>query len=183
MKNKFNKHFWIISLVITAFTALIIGYSPIDASSTQQVKKAPVAVTKTTTKTTPAATTAVKPTISASSLEIVANPEAYLNKDVKFNATFDKFSTLGLDYKPAMKSAQDYIGILIKRDDVKDHTVPLSEMKLFLKRAEAEKFIDLESGDKIEITGKVFSNALGDPWIEINKFTVLSQANKKEAKK
>ena len=30
---------------------------------------------------------------------------------------FDKFSTLGLDYKPAFKSSEEYISFLIKRDD------------------------------------------------------------------
>ncbi len=55
------------------------------------------------------------------------------------NATFDKFSTLGLDYKPALRENANYIGFLIQRDDVVDHDVPLSEMKLFLKRDYAEK--------------------------------------------
>lgn len=112
--------------------------------------------------------------IVVNSLEVVKNPSAYLNKTVKIKATFDKFSTLGLDYKPAMKKSEDYIGFLIKRDDVIDHTVPLSEMKLFLKRSVAEKYIDLESGDKIEFEGKVFSTALSDPWIDVTKFTVIS---------
>jgi len=107
-------------------------------------------------------------------LDVVANPQFYLNKNIKMNATFDKFSTLGLDYKPAMRKSEDFIGILIRRDDVTDHVMPLPEMKLFLKRKEAEKFIDLESGDKIQIDGKVFSTAMGDPWIEITKLTVIS---------
>ena len=72
-------------------------------------------------------------TLQASSLDVVKNPQKYLNKTITMKATFDKFSTLGLDYKPAMRSSENYIGILIKRDDVTDHTIPLSEMKLFLK--------------------------------------------------
>ena len=52
-----------------------------------------------------------------------------------------------------------------------DHVMPLPEMKLFLKRKDAEKFIDLESGDKIVIDGNVFSMARGDLWIEITKLT------------
>ena len=47
--------------------------------------------------------------ICATPLEIVANPDKYLNKKVKFKASFDKFSTLGLDYKPAMRDSQKYI--------------------------------------------------------------------------
>ncbi len=108
------------------------------------------------------------------SLDVVNNPKAYMGKKIKINATFDKFSTLGLDYKPAFKDSKDYISFLIKRDDVTDHTVPLSEMKIFLKRKEAEKFIDLESGDKIEIYGNVFSTALGDPWVETDCLIVLT---------
>lgn len=122
--------------------------------------------------------------ISATPLNVVAAPQKYLNKTVTMKATFDKFSTLGLDYKKAMRSSSDYIGFLIQRDDVVDHNVPLSEMKLFIKRDYAEKFIELDTGDKIQITGKVFSNALGDPWIDINKITILQKkANPDKDKK
>lgn len=122
--------------------------------------------------------------ISTTPLNVVAVPQKYLNKTVTMKATFDKFSTLGLDYKKAMRSSSDYIGFLIQRDDVVDHNVPLSEMKLFIKRDYAEKFIELDTGDKIQITGKVFSNALGDPWIDINKITILQKkANSDKDKK
>ncbi|HIS74585.1 TPA: hypothetical protein IAA86_06160 [Candidatus Galligastranaerophilus intestinavium] len=122
--------------------------------------------------------------ISTTPLNVVAAPQKYLNKTVTMKATFDKFSTLGLDYKKAMRSSSDYIGFLIQRDDVVDHNVPLSEMKLFIKRDYAEKFIELDTGDKIQITGKVFSNALGDPWIDINKITILQKkANPDKDKK
>ena len=68
---------------------------------------------------------------------------------------------MGLDYKKAFRDSNSYIGFMIQRDDVKDHCVPLSELKLFLKRDYAEKFVDLNTGDKISMTGVVFSNALG----------------------
>lgn len=90
-------------------------------------------------------------------------------------AKFDKFSTLGLDYKPAFKSSDDYISFLIKRDDT-THNIPLSEMKLFLKRSEAEKFIDLKTDDEIEIKGTVFSDALGDAWVDVSELKVLKKA-------
>ena len=67
---------------------------------------------------------------------------------------------------------------MIQRDDVSDHNIPLSEMKLFMKKTLAEKFIDLDTGDKIEITAKVFSNALNDPWLEIEKLTIIQKAKK-----
>ncbi len=111
-------------------------------------------------------------------LDVVAKPNFYLNKNIMIKAKFDKFSTLGLDYKPAFKSSEDYISFLIRRPDVTNHNVPLSEMKIFLKRTEAEKYIDLNSGDDIEFCGKVFSNALGDVWINVDKFTVLSSKPK-----
>lgn len=112
-------------------------------------------------------------------LDIVANPTKYLNKRVRIRAQFDKFSTLGLDYKPAFRSSDKYITFLIKRSNVAGHTVPLSEMKNFLQRDIAEKYIDLKPGDEIEYNGIVFSDALGDAWIEVKEFMVLSQKSKK----
>jgi len=118
-------------------------------------------------------------------LELVNNPQTYLNQKVKIKATFDKFSTLGLDYKPAMRESKNYISFLIKRPDVTNGNIPLSELKLIIKREKAEKLIDLESGDKIEFTGNVFSSALSDPWIDVENVKVLnaktkSVSNKKE---
>ena len=72
-------------------------------------------------------------------------------------------------------SSDDYISFLIRRDD-SAHDIPLSEMKLFLKRTEAEKFIDLKTNDEVEIKGVVFSNALGDAWIDVKQLTVTKKA-------
>ena len=108
-------------------------------------------------------------------LSVVNSPKAYLNKKVQMNAKFDKFSTLGLDYKPALRSSEDYISFLIKRDDT-TYNIPLSEMKLFLKRTEAEKFIDLKTDDEIEIQGTVFSDALGDAWIDVQSLKITKKA-------
>lgn len=106
---------------------------------------------------------------------VVNHPTSYLNKTVLMKAKFDKFSTLGLDYKPAFKSSDDYISFLIRRDD-SSYDIPLSEMKLFLKRTEAEKFIDLKTDDEIEIKGVVFSDALGDAWVDVKQLTVTKKA-------
>ena len=108
-------------------------------------------------------------------LTIVNSPSTYLNKTVIIEAKFDKFSTLGLDYKPAMKSSTDYISFLIKRDDT-EFNIPLSELKLFLKRTVAEKFIDLKTNDEIEIKGIVFSDALGDAWVDVSELKVTKKA-------
>jgi len=122
------------------------------------------------------------PALTAS-LDMVAHPNRYLNKYVTVKGKFDKFSTLGLDYAPAMRSSEDFITFLIQRDDVKDHNIPLSEMKIFLKRSEAEKHIELNAGDEVQFSGKVFSTALGDVWMDAEKFTVLTQKKKEEVKK
>ncbi len=106
-------------------------------------------------------------------LDVVARPSFYLNKNLKIVGKFDKFSTLGLDYAPAMRSSDKYIAFLIQRPDVNDHNLPLSEMKCFLSREEAEKYIELNSGDKVEFYGTVFSNALGDVWVDVKKFNSL----------
>ena len=110
---------------------------------------------------------------------IVDSPKAYLNKTVNIKAKFDKFSTLGLDYKSAFKSSEEYISFLIKREDT-TYDIPLSEMKLFLKREEAEKHIDLKTNDEISISGTVFSDALGDAWIEVQKLELIKKAPEKK---
>lgn len=115
-------------------------------------------------------------------LAIVANPKAYLNKEVLINAKFDKFSTLGLDYKPAFRSSEDYISFLIKRDDTK-YDIPLSEMKLFLKRDLAEKLIDLKTDDEVQIKGTVFSDALGDTWVDAENVIIIKKAPEKDGVK
>ncbi len=115
-----------------------------------------------------------------SALEIVNKPSEYVNKNIQITAKFDKFTILGLDYPEAMRSSEEYVGIAIQRDDVTDHNIPLSEMKLFIKQKNAEKFADLDTGDVIQIQGKVFSAALGDPWVDIEKITILKKAEEKE---
>jgi len=169
MKNKIK----LILLVALISVGLGLGTN----AAVKKVKtppKAPVTVQKTIQPTT-VSNIVYEPT---NSLDIVANPTKYLNKNVKIRAKFDKFSTLGLDYKPAFRSSEKYITFLIKRDDVLDHTIPLSEMKNFLLRSDAEKYVDLSPGDEIEYSGVVFSDALGDAWISVDKFTVLSQKPK-----
>lgn len=113
--------------------------------------------------------------VKVTPLSVVNSPKTYLNKSIVMNAKFDKFSTLGLDYKPAYKSSEDYISFLIKRDDT-EFDIPLSEMKLFLQRKKAEKYIDLKTDDKIEIKGKVFSDALGDAWIDVSDIVITQKA-------
>lgn len=112
-----------------------------------------------------------------SATEVVANPSKYLYKNIKIRAKFDKFSTLGLDYPAAMRSSEKYISFLIQRPDVFDHNIPLSELKIFLKKEIAEKNIDLDAGDEVEFSGKIFSTALGDAWMDVDSFSVITKKN------
>lgn len=121
--------------------------------------------------------------VPVSPIAVVNSPSKYLNKEITFNAEFVSFTSLGLDYKPAFREGTKYIGVLIRRSDVNNHVIPLSEMKILVLRKDVENFVDLEQGDKIKITGKVFSNALGDPWVDVSKFEVLTKKDKKEVKK
>lgn len=174
MKN--TKHKIKIILFSTVVSiSLGLGTNAIVKAAKAPVKK-PVAVQKYVAPPAPKTCDSSYETVS--SLAVVANPGKYLNKRIKIRAKFDKFSALGLDYKPAYKSSEKYITFLIKRDDVTDHTIPLSEMKNFLARNEAEKYIDLKTGDEIEYCGTVFSNALGDVWVDVERFTVISQQSK-----
>ena len=134
--------------------------------------------------TKPAYTTAAVQYSVVNALDIVNNPQKYLNKNVKIIAKFDKFSTLGLDYPPVNKPSEKYISFLIQRPDVTNHNIPLSEFKIFLKKDVAEKNIDLDVGDEIEFSGKIFSAALGDPWMDVEDFKVITKKNpqKKEEK-
>ncbi len=120
---------------------------------------------------------------SVNPLELVSNPYRYLNRNIKIKAKFDKFSTLGLDYPPAKRSSEKYISFLIQRPDITNHNIPLSELKIFLKKEVAEKNIDLDAGDEVEFCGKVFSTALGDAWIDVDEFKVVNKIKKEENKK
>lgn len=163
---------YIKSITAVFFSALILTSGTICAD---YVNAQPVQAPAKTVQTIPN-TEVVLP------LSVVNSPKSYLNKKITMNARFDKFSTLGLDYKPAMRSSENYISFLIKRDDTK-YDIPLSEMKLFLKRDLAEKFIDLKSDDEVKILGTVFSDALGDAWIDVDSLIVTKKAPDKDGVK
>ncbi len=161
--------------ILTISTLMLMGVSTFatDALDKSDLATKPVAAV-TTTKIDNFNYAAYQPT---NPLDVVAKPNFYLNKNIKISGKFDKFSTLGLDYAPAMRSSDNYIAFLIQRPDINDHNLPLSEMKCFLPREEAEKYIELNSGDRIEFYGTVFSNALGDVWIDVKNFKPID--NKK----
>lgn len=158
--------------LISAFATVLFGYNNVGAApEVITLRMQPQTVKTATTVTAPVATQ----TGMVSPIDVVNNPNRYLNKDITFDAEFVAFTALGLDYKPAFKDSTKNIGVLIRRSDVTDHVIPLSEMKIFLTRELAEKNTEIEAGDKVKITGKVFSTALGDPWVEVKTFTVTSK--------
>ena len=101
------------------------------------------------------------------------------------NGNFESLTT-GINvslYDIVKKSSEKYISFLIQRPDITNHNIPLSELKIFLKKEVAEKNIDLDAGDEVEFCGKVFSTALGDAWIDVDDFKVVNKIKKEENKK
>jgi hypothetical protein len=88
-----------------------------------------------------------------------------------------------LDYPAVNRPHEKYISFLIQRPDITNHNIPLSELKIFLSKDLAEKNIDLDTGDEIVFTGKVFSTALGDPWVDVDAIKVVNKINKDNNKK
>lgn len=114
--------------------------------------------------------------------DIVANPKAYKGKKVKFLGDFYSFSSLPLDYPPAMREAKNHIGIVLARPDHKQ--IPLVEMKLAVKLdifKNAGERLSLEQGDTLKLSGRVFEVALGEPWLDITSIEVVKKIAKKES--
>lgn len=156
--------------------SLIFGFAVLVALNT-------VVVSNLFAQTVKSSLDSIKP---VNVLDVVASPQAYMNSKVKVVAYFDRFSTLGLDYKPALRDSKNYISFLIRRPNVQnDHNIPLSELKLIISRdkAEKEKLVDLQEGDQIEFTGQVFSTALNDPWMDVEDVKILTSHTKNVADK
>ena len=175
-----NKKGYIIAVLFSVIgLGCYAGVQNIDSSVISAVTSAPPAQTKPVTETQPDTKSADKAAQPVqikytNTLSVVKNPNGYLNKRINCIARFDKFATLGLDYKPAFRSSETYISFLIFRPDT-DKNIPLPEMKLFLKRAVAEKLIDLKEGDNVHFSGIVFSNALGDVWVDVDSLSKIKK--------
>lgn len=113
-------------------------------------------------------------------MAVVQKPEQFKEQYISFDATFNSFSTLGLDYPKAERSSTDYISVVVLRPDVGEHRIPMSELKLFFPRKDSDSVLELESGDEVSIKGHVFSTALNDPWVDITELTVLKKAAPKK---
>jgi len=106
---------------------------------------------------------------------LILNPEDWVNKEVCFEGNFASFSNIALEYDLAYRSKKEYISLLLLRPGTK---IPLSELKLTIKISKAReqgKIQEIEQGDKLLIKGKVFSSALGEPWIDISEIEILNK--------
>jgi lysyl-tRNA synthetase class II len=178
---------------ITFRTATIaVAIMALGSVGVRPLHAAPAATTKPTT-TKPAekpvekaAEKAAKPTPepvienvqNVNAEQLVDKPHDYLNKNVKFVANFFAFSSLALDYKPALRPAKTHLSFLVLKDN--SH-IPLSELKLAMaipkeKDAENTLLAKLKDGDQLEITGKVFNTALDEPWVDVLRLKLLKAA-------
>lgn len=111
--------------------------------------------------------------------QIIGEPEAWLNKEICFSGTFSSFSGLALDYPPAMRERKKYISLTLFRPNTE---IPLGELKLAMKIEEAQKhelLPKVSEGDAVKIKGKVFSTALGEPWIDVLQIQITKDPNSK----
>lgn len=117
--------------------------------------------------------------VNVSPETLVDHPAEYLNKNIRFSALFYGYNSLATDYKPAMRSAKDYVSFSVLREHSK---VPLSELKLAVKNPKEEKdpltalMLKLKEKDEIEVIGKVFNTALDEPWVDVLKLKVIKAA-------
>ncbi len=110
---------------------------------------------------------------------LLETPDSFIGKKIKFRGKFSSFTTLALDYEPALRKSKDYISLCIFRPDTK---IPLSELKLAYPLNEAKEnpvIKEIEEGDLIEFYGQVFSSALGEPWVDIVSLKDLQPKDKK----
>ena len=110
--------------------------------------------------------------------QLVDAPQTYLHKNVKFSAPFHAYSSLALDYKPALRPSKTHLSFLILRPNSK---VPVSEIKLAMpipkdKDPKNKLLQDLKDGDTIEVAGTVFATALDEPWIDVKQLVKTASA-------
>jgi len=116
-------------------------------------------------------------------MALMRDPAKYLNQKITFEGTFNRFSDIGLDYKRAFRDSRDYVSFLILRPDVTEHTIPMSELKLFFPRKKSDEVLELDTGDKISIRGTVFSTALNEPWVDVDQIKIVQKTADKSVRK
>ena len=110
--------------------------------------------------------------------ELVDAPQKYLHKNVKFSAPFHSYTSLALDYKPALRASKTHLSFLILRPA---STVPFSEIKLAMpipkdKDPKNKLLQDLKDGDTIEVAGTVFATPMDEPWIDVKQLIKTASA-------
>ncbi|MBP6745969.1 hypothetical protein KA344_12105 [bacterium] len=136
----------------------------------------------------PAPEIVIENVINVPAEALTEHASEYLNKNVRFVANFQAYSSLALDYKPAMRPAKTHLSFLVFRNNSK---VPLSELKLAMpipkeddKSPQAKLLSELKEGDQLEVTGKVFATPLDEPWVDVLKIKRLKAAvDEKEKEK
>jgi hypothetical protein len=105
-------------------------------------------------------------------VDLVSDPSKFLGKKIVVEGEFYSFSTLALDYEPAMRTSKDFIGLVLARPDQTE--IPLVELKIAASlKSFKEKNINLEHGNKLVIRGKVFAVALGEPWLDVEEISTI----------
>jgi hypothetical protein len=153
-----------------ALALLVVGFATVELSPASVQAAAPA-----TTASAKAKPAILSYKSVASPLDLLKSPEVYKNQGVLFEGEFSSFSTLGLDYKPAFKDSKEFLTVLIRRPDVEHHKIPLAELKLFYSRKDTDFLSKLDPGDLLRLKGQVFSTALGDVWIQLDKIEILQK--------
>jgi hypothetical protein len=105
-------------------------------------------------------------------VDLVSEPSKFLGKKIVLEGEFYSFSTLALDYEPAMRSSKDFIGLVLARPDQTE--IPLVELKIAASlKSFKEKNINLEHGNKLAIKGKVYAVSLGEPWMDVEEISII----------
>ena len=135
----------------------------------------------------PAPEIVIENVITVPAEALTEHASEYLNKNVRFVANFQAYSSLALDYKPAMRPAKTHLSFLVFRNNSK---VPLSELKLAMpipkeddKSPQAKLLSELKEGDQLEVTGKVFAIPMDEPWVDVLKIKRLKAAVDEKEKK
>jgi lysyl-tRNA synthetase class II len=79
-----------------------------------------------------------------------------------------------------MRERKKYISLTLLRPKTQ---IPLGELKLAIKINDAQRheyLSKIAEGDTVKIKGKVFSAALGEPWVDINQIQVTKGPNSKK---
>ncbi len=113
--------------------------------------------------------------------ELLASPATHKGHRVALEGEFYAFSTLPLDYKDAMRSSKDYVGIVLARPD--HPKIPLVELKIAvpIKMFKDDEVLSaVEHGDIVRVEGKVFAVALGEPWLDVTELKIKTKLLKDE---